>query len=899
MSESVSESTKNKKRKPVIVKILLGIIYFILILILCLVLFGVFSALDRKKPLDVLPADYSVYVHTDKVWQALEPLMDLRAADIVLSSPEFVQYRQTFMNLRSSSWRNSKLLALLAARRVDAALYTKDGKSDFAAVVDLSYLSAVTRPLPLFQKYLNVEGLSYVAVSEETENLKNYLCYKNGENIFYVRPVKNLVFVTNSMELLAQSVFDNTDFYSEDALSVVTEKDKNPIRIVADVSALASDFMKKDSAAVQLVSLLKKDSLSAVSFGITDSEVRVSAKIPFASGSELPLRPLLDSDKTVPSLVSRMNDRVQYYTLLNAGTLEDLKHSFFPLVPEDKKIDQLWSTADSLCKMVFGTSLDEILFSWTGKEFALLGLEGMNNPVFAIEIKDENRRAEIFEKLISSIILKEDTSLIVNGVHLPRIMIPEVFQNILSAFNISLPSAYYIVNDGYIYFSLSPEPISFLYSASQMGRKIVKNDDWRAVTQNKSQPVSLSVFYNLAESVPVFLRGDSLVNKILKLYTIGKCDVLLEKSEMHFFLCAASHRAGTLREIPGFPVQLENPAEPKVFAEPGKNPDAIFWLENENTVKALSLSSMQEAVLPFNDKVFVTPVVRAMQNEGALWILTSHGEVYLVNKKLEVVKNFPVLTGEDASFAGSAGDSSFVFASDNGSLCTVLSDGSFETLVLPVSGSIKSSPALCGSTMAVYDKSFIGKIILVRNGEVSYAGAEAYTEGQENYTRIEGIAFGSPAFISAKGSEYMAFVTQAGKLYVWRDGILCSGFPKKLDAVFYGNVIASQKYFYALSSDATLYRISLNGETLAVRIPSSTAKIPYLYFTEPEHNGNGAVFVCADSNVIYGFNEKMELLPGFPLEGMGVPAFADANSDGSADCFTLTIDKKLCAWNLR
>ena len=59
------------------------------------------------------------------------------------------------------------------------------------------------------------------------------------------------------------------------------------------------------------------------------------------------------------------------------------------------------------------------------------------------------------------------------------------------------------------------------------------------------------------------------------------------------------------------------------------------------------------------------------------------------------------------------------------------------------------------------------------------------------------------------------------------------------------------------------------------------------------------IYLTTDGNVIYGFNENLELLSGFPLAGCGAPIFTDVNGDRILDCLVQTIDKKINAWNLR
>ena len=106
-------------------------------------------------------------------------------------------------------------------------------------------------------------------------------------------------------------------------------------------------------------------------------------------------------------------------------------------------------------------------------------------------------------------------------------------------------------------------------------------------------------------------------------------------------------------------------------------------------------------------------------------------------------------------------------------------------------------------------------------------------------------------------------------------------------------VVSDGTYLYALSSDATLSRIALDGSVVQVKIPNRTAADGELCVLD------GQIFVSVDGNVIYGFNADLELLAKFPLQGSGAPVFADVNGDKKKDCVVLSLDKKLCAWNVR
>jgi len=69
-----------KKKSPFIVRLFKGILIFLCVILVSLFGWIGFSALDRMSPLDVIPSDYSVFVHTDSLWDAVSPIVDLKAA---------------------------------------------------------------------------------------------------------------------------------------------------------------------------------------------------------------------------------------------------------------------------------------------------------------------------------------------------------------------------------------------------------------------------------------------------------------------------------------------------------------------------------------------------------------------------------------------------------------------------------------------------------------------------------------------------------------------------------------------------------------------------------------------------------------------------------------------------
>jgi len=887
-----------KKLNPII-RFLLSIVTVILTILVLVASAFAFCAFDRKSSLSAIPRNYSLYMHTDSAFDTVNPLFDLQAADVLLSSPDYSSARKAFMDFRSSDLRENEFVRFASSRPVDFALYgngTKIGSDlHFVAVLNLGVFSLATRVGSYMYPKLNlqIENLSYGANDQAS-----YFVYKTPSLTIYLKAVKNLVIISDSFEhLLTACLSDNAITYTSEQKKLFKTKKRGELLIVADAQSLLHSVTVENPILASMSKLISSDSLSVISFNINDSDVSVKCKVPVSSEPEDAgaLAPILSKKSTVPSLLTRFSDITQYYTILNAGSFAILKDAVLPLVPDVKDPDEYWKNCDDWCKSLLGMDLNEFLFSWMGEEAAVLGIENQNDPVFMIQIKDEKARQSVFNKLLSSILIKDDNSLILGGVRLSKLEFPAFFNWMLSIFGINLPSPYFMVLDGYIYFSESAECLSAVYTNAVSGKSLLKNKNYLAVTEGQKHESSLSLFYNLERSVPFFLRSKENFSRVLQLYTMGRFDLRFDKNLMEISLHAVARKSGSLYSVPGFPMELSGKAGAlNLQIDSAKNPKNVYWVEDENTIKALDVSSMSVSSKSESDKIEIVANARP-KNGGVLWTVSNHGVVSLLSSSLENVSKFPLMLGETIACRPCSAGENLVVVSELGNVFIVKPDASLVTISIP-GLSVKSEPVALenGRSFAIYSKGFLGKIYYFEDDKCL---------NLENPFEIPGIALGSPSLMLNGGKTYIGIVTQAGEMNVWRvgskDGEQIDGFPMRLGGVFMTNVVASEKYFYALSNDAFLYRISLDGSILTVQIPNSTAKHGYICVREPERNGRRCVFVCADSNVIYGFGENLELLSGYPLSGFGKPVFADVNGDKVSECIALTIDKKLVAWKTR
>ncbi len=874
-------------------KILIGIGIFLGVIVLSAGSFLLYCKLDSRSIVQVIPRNYSFYIHTDSAYDTVESVADVKAVDVLLASSQFKGFRQAFINYRSSPLRENSYFKFLAGRTIDAAFYMNGNQIDYIAAVDLSWLSGVSRYAHFFADYLSEAAKSNGNLAYNDNKACPYYSFttRDGSTTIYFASADSLVVIASNSELLQKSLLVNHESeYTESEKSLLNSSFSDGLRVVVNAGDIVKD-MDKNPALSGFVSLVDKEKLGVVDFTISDTDIDVKCRLPFTVSEENPsdLEKLLLKESTSPVILSRTVDCIQYYTFINAGTLPELKDAALAVISDKDSFEENLATADSMCRKMLDLSLEELLFSWSGSEFAAFGVEHQNDPVFAIQVKDEKQRQKVFEKLTDSILIKEDNSLILGGVRLNRLSVPSYISWILKKFDINLPSPYFMVHENYIYFSESPECLSAIYTNSAAEKVILHNPNWKAASGDISTNSTVSLYYNLERSMPFFMRQNRDLSNVLKLYTIGRFDIELKDRLLGINLHACARKSGDLSLVPGFPMKIEGSVNPENFViESGENPSALFWVENSSYIKTMNLKSLETKELNLGEKINICASSESSQDGGILWTVSDFGTVNLFNRELVSQDNFPVLLAARVASRPVAHRKGIYIPLESGIIVDVKANGDVSYIKDTEGHSINSPVSVCDEYGAIYEKGFLGNIFLMKNGRI---------QNKDEPLFVPEIGFENAAVSKRGGNFYTGFVSQAGKMYMWKNGEETADFPVELNGVFNGNCQATDKYFYALSTDAELFRIDEKGSVLSVRIPHATAKKPFL--TVRNVDGKKCIFVCADANVIYGFNEKLELLSAFPLVGWGRPVFADIDGDKIIECLALTIDSKITAWKLR
>lgn len=879
------ENRQPRKKHPLL-KFLIFLLGFKLLFSLLAFLWFLYAKNDCLSSLFAIPGNYSLILHTDNLWDAAGPILDLKAADSLLTDPMLSGYRAAYLSLRQSSLRKNKYAPLIAGRKMDLALYMDGETTDFIAVTDAGSYSCVTRLAARILPLLTIDGLDYVKDGD-------YFIYTIKDDDtgdvtrVYFKTRKNLLAASLSPSLLLKAFEkDHSPEHTEQSMKLMEKASSFPFKIIVGAKTFAQRTVPPDNIYLSsLISMLGDEAKSMIEFKIDDGSVQLEASVPLEESAvaSSPLGSIVSRKSSVPSMLTRFTDNIQYFTLLHAGSLRELKDAIFPIVQQTQDIQAAWDEGEKYAKKFFKSSIEDLVFSWAGTEFAMLGVEGSDDPVFVLQVGDEAKRKDAFDTLTRSILIKNNSSLIVDGVRLPCLDMPSFFKGILKVLKIELPRPYYLVHEGYVYFSESPQNLAILYGRYKAGSTLARNDTWKKISQDQRQQTALGLFYNTERSVPFFLQGNGLVTKLLMLYNIGQVNFSFEDGQLKASYHAVTTNSYTNRMLPGFPVALED--TPGQDLEADTSGRTVFWREGDKTVKSLDFSSLAVSKLLMHESCQVTASAEECTGGGVVWVTDGKGSVYLLDKKLQVVRPFPVLTGHKISAEPAAIGRKLLLPTEDGMLVIVDDSGRVSEIGCPPDCNFRSAPAVSGNMAAVYSKGFEGAIYKVQDGKVTNANNPMY---------VDGIAFGSPCLTREGDAVLTAMITQAGDFYLFRDGRLQPGFPLSIPGVFETNAISCGGAWFALSTEGELCKVTADGKESRIQVPDLPSAKEASLTSDGER-----IFVSGDSNRIYAFTSGLEMMYGFPVAGRGKCVIADVNGDGSKDCVVLSLDKKLYAWNLK
>ena len=880
-------STKKKRRGFVIIGILL-----FLIVVLPLIMAGL-SFIGRIDPDSVMPDSFYLYASVPDPARLAGRILRHEALPDIMELAELAPLMASFDQVQRSGLTDNALVRFVSRGMLKAALLPDD---KLLAVWDAGIVSPLLRFLPALAPFITVPSLYYVQAGRNSR----FEYRLDDGTVFFIAPYKNVLVISNNSPLF-QSVLDGTsrtgDTIGANA-KTFHSKDHDAAFLLSQ-EVLVSSLSSGDAQALSALSMLNFTGSVEVSLSVLPKQIKLRIVTPLGTDNHS-LQTLIGRNSRSAPLLASIPSNAQYLTLLSAGSLAELLNGASAIGGQEFSTNI--NRADSGARTLFRMSLDELLFSWTGTQFAVFGIEGRPNPVFAIEISDEAKRKEVFDRTFSSIFVTEDIRLNLDGNRIPQIRLPAFLNSLLSLLGVEIPSPYYVVQNNYVLLSESPEALLSAVHSIRRNEVLPREALWRTLAESNSGPSSFTLFYSLDRSLPFFLRGNSEVTAILRLYRQGLAQLVFENNLLTVSFSAIPGEGRGIRSAPGFPLDLagggtERAANRLYSIGSGRGARNTRLLSSRGR-DVLAINPADRSIRELSG--FASPgtglyAIPQAGGEGEAWVVDTQGNVSLVNRDLENLSGFPINTGIRLSAQPKAWGGKVYLSAEDGAVYTIDSKASISQWA-EFSAPLRSAPEFLNfanrTYVAVYPKDIMFQEIFLLD-----EGASATPQWS---FEISGNAYGSPLLFSARhgGRQeqlFAAFITQRGELTVHsNNGDLLPGFPLSLDGVFYLQPVFDGQNLWIIEAAGVLYRINLNGEIFSQRIPRFTAREDgYIAVVD------GEVFFSGEGNALHGYTHDFHSLAGFPLPIWGRPIIADIDGDGKREIAGISLDNKLHVWQFR
>jgi len=879
------------------------------------------SRFGRVSAAAIAPPSFSIYAHVPNPVSTVHRLLEHESLPLVLADPGIAAaapgLSAAIGSLKESGAFEGSIARFLGDNDLDAAFYP-DGT--FVACYDAGFLSPLLRLLPTLASSGKVPGLYYVQSGRLSRfeyrppRPKDASAPSPSVATYYAARLRNLIVASNSSEvldaLLAKQVDGmspdgtSSDVTSPDGTSAVSDRsllrDLRSARgdvglLVAPeliIRAMKASASGGDGYLSRLPSALEIPGHAVVSLSFENRTLSASVSLPVDSSAEQ-VRALIARPSERPRVRSLLPADTQYYTIYALGPFAEMAKAASAVAGPD--FDGAWDGADRAARSFLGISLNELLFSWTGSECAAFALEGRPLPVFAIEVADEEKRREVFERLVNSFAIEETDPVMIGDRRVTRLALPDFLARLLALWDVRVPSPYFVVEKGILFFSESPENLAATVTSVASRDFLEDSETWKRLDP-RGGASSLSLFYSLDRSVPFFLKGDTFIARVLKLYRQGVADLSFQDGLARLSLSVADSEPVGMSPLPGFPRAVSGASDGRVRFVPFKKRGtgrALLSVKDGLAFVDLATGTETRVAFPAGTRIVgVAGLPVADEKAGAVWAVTPSGSVSLVSANGGQSAGFPVELGLAPSGDPAARADSLIVPMVDGSIRVVFPNGAVESVSLPFGEPLRSPPspieAAGRSLMALYPKSFFGGIWLTD-------GAGGPLPGWP--VKVSGIAFGSPLAIERDGRVIVAFLTQSGELSAYdEEGTQLAGFPLRLPGVFFAQPAFDGKSLWALAEAGTLYRVGLDASLSSYAVPGLRASHPFLAAEDVDGDGVREIFASGDGNAIYGYRADGAAISGFPLPAYGSPYVGDCNGDGLVECIALGMDGKLYGW---
>jgi len=888
---------KKPKRKSRFLK-------FILILICVLAVSAAawiaFSLIGRVSGSSLMPNSAPIRISVSDPVRLLDGVLAHESLDDISAVPALAQAAAIINMLKENPLLKNNMIRIAARGNLEFAfLPAEAGMGTLSAALDLGFFSPLLRILPLISAFVKIPNLYYVQAGANSR-----FEYRIGDMTFFIGPYRNLLFVTNNHTVFESRSVQHSEPVQEpaDAFSIIDPSSYDAAFLLSN-EYIGGLLAAQDAGIAELLGNIKIDSKVEAGLSVYPKKLEFRLAAPVSS-SRSSLSRLLGQRSQTPGMAERIPADTQYATILSAGTLDELYQAALVFSPG---LDGLLTTAENSSRIVLGLTLNDLLFSWSGNEFAVFGMEGRPHPVYAIQIGDERKRQEVFDRAFRSIVLNEDVRLNLDGTRIPRIEIPAFLQNLLRGWNIFLPSPYYVIYRDFLLASESADALLAAMRAMQRNDVLPGTEVWRNISGGKTTVSAISLYYSLDLSVPFFLRKNTALSGFLSLYRQGLARVSFDSGVIDISLSLIPGSGNGITLMSGYPLDVGGSGgrlSNRVYGAGSGDKSRIFFASGDS---AVSVNLADNSFHELSGQGTHWVISADGRNDTSAWVVSDRGRVTLVNENMEPATGFPVLTGLRLSSPPAAYEGRLYLCDESGKVVAIDENGRQSVWETSFFAAVRSPPSFLTVTRsgsvkkysAVYPKSFFGEIWLLDADGKALPNWPAPTSAGDDGG--SGIGFGSPLVFAHNDRVYAAFVNQAGQLLVYdENAALVPPFPLNLDGIFYVQPVFDGEFLWLASSDGNFFRVGLNGEVLYQNIPGfSVMEEGYIMIFDSNGDQVPEIFITGEGNAMHAYTRNFRSLEGFPLPVWGKPLFIPAQGGRKAEIVGIGMDRRLYRWQFR
>ena len=924
--DETSEKTpdiKNKKKPKKPKKFFKFLLVLLIIFVILAGVWAAFAFIGRVNTAYIIPDSASLRISISNPVDLIDKILAHESLDDI--SKKFDGISDGFSissfvhTLRENIILNNKLIKFIARQSMELALLSQEeGHGKFAAAWDLGIISPVMRILPVISNFVNIPNLYYLQAGSNSR-----FEYRMENSTFYIGAYRNLLLVTDSVKIFeSRSVLHSG--HSE-AFSEIKPSSYDAALMLSN-EFIGNMLAEQDSGIAELINNVEFGERVEAGLNILPRKIDFHLAVPLSSRRP-GLSRILEQRSAAAGIAERIPADAQYATILSAAKLDELYQAALVFTPG---LDDALKTAETASRIVLGITLNDLLFSWTGNEFAAFAIEGRPHPVYAIQVADERKRQEVFNKAFKSIVLNENVRLNLDGTRIPRIEIPEFFHALLRRWNVFIPSPYYYVHRDYLYVSESAETLLSALRAIQRNEVLPKTAEWRNISGGRTSASSLSLYYSLDISIPFFLRSSTALSGFLSLYKQGLIRMSFNKgiAEMSVSLIPGSGRGVT--PVSGYPVAAGARPSNRVSGAGER-----VFISSGSTALSVNISNNNIIELSGQGNHWIIPADGSKNADNA-WIVTDRGRVTLVDGDLNIASGFPVLMGLWLSAPPVAYEGRVYLCDEDGKVHTVDENGRSGIWETDFDAALRSPPSFISIKVknntrtyaSAYPKSFFGEIwLLDLNGRAipNWPASIIIEEDEDDDFDFDidtetglgsnlslgsslgsssspGLGFGSPLLFAHNSRALAAYVNQSGLLFVFdEDARHVKPFPLDLSGVFYQQPVFDGEYLWLVSEDGTLFRINMDGDIHHQNIPGLSVKEEgYIRLFDCDNDNVQEIFITGEGNALHGYTRHFRSLENFPLPVWGRPYFIPARGSRKAEIFGIGMSNmQLYRWQFR